>query len=354
MRTYKKINSKIEEGKVTVITAEEASKIIKEIGIDKAFEKIDIVTTGAFNAVDSLSVYLNLDSTFTKNRLKNITLNNIPILGNAKDIHINIAEESKDLGYEYGGSHLIYDLVSGKGVNLVASIKGHDKEVNKMIYGSDINKGYLSCFRYSNNNFANINSSDKAIYTSTGVLLPNMECINYSSSGKVGKNILDLIGNGTKILVAGGEGYITVDGNGFNKEIKPKIDFSFVSDLSKVDLKYISPAVYENYGVSMFIGISIPIPILNIDILKMFDKSTDIDIVDYGLEKKPIIKSVKFEELQSGKININGRFVKTAPLSSFKKAKEISTLLKNKILNGEFLLAKPVDSNNKLLSGGKY
>jgi uncharacterized protein (DUF39 family) len=46
--------------------------------------------------------------------------------------------------------------------------------------------------------------------------------------------------------------------------------------------------------------------------------------------------------LKSGKITVNGREVPTAPMSSYPKAREIAGILKDWILQGDFLLTEPV------------
>ncbi len=51
---------------------------------------------------------------------------------------------------------------------------------------------------------------------------------------------------------------------------------------------------------------------------------------------------VTYAQLKSGSITINGKKVPTAGLSSYVRAKEIATTLKNWIETGAFLLTQPV------------
>jgi uncharacterized protein (DUF39 family) len=46
--------------------------------------------------------------------------------------------------------------------------------------------------------------------------------------------------------------------------------------------------------------------------------------------------------LQSGSIELNGKLIKTAPMSSMLKAREIAGLLKEWILQNKFTLSEPV------------
>jgi uncharacterized protein (DUF39 family) len=106
---------------------------------------------------------------------------------------------------------------------------------------------------------------------------------------------------------------------------------------------------FFGYGCTMTVGIGIPIPILSEAILK-YTTITDADIfapiVDYS-EAYPqvrpdVLGEVSYAELKSGKITVQGREVTTASLSSYPRAVEIATTLKEWILCGKFLLTEPV------------
>ena len=74
-------------------------------------------------------------------------------------------------------------------------------------------------------------------------------------------------------------------------------------------------------------------------------KNEDIytSIFDYSVPKRsrPSFGQVSYAQLRQGSVQINGREVPTAPLSSLKKAREIAALLKEWIQRGEFLLQEP-------------
>ena len=59
-RTIAEINEKIKKGKAVVVTAEEIVGIVKEDGTKKAFDKVDVVTTGTFGPMGGSGAYLNL------------------------------------------------------------------------------------------------------------------------------------------------------------------------------------------------------------------------------------------------------------------------------------------------------
>ncbi len=120
--------------------------------------------------------------------------------------------------------------------------------------------------------------------------------------------------------------------------------------------EYIAPAVFEGYGISLFIGIGIPIPILDIDVMKgvsIENKDIYTNIVDYSVKQKskPTLGRVNYEDLRSGSIELDGKTVKTAPITSLKKSRAIAEELKTWIQKGDFTLQEPIKTfpgNNSL------
>jgi uncharacterized protein (DUF39 family) len=115
------------------------------------------------------------------------------------------------------------------------------------------------------------------------------------------------------------------------------------------------------YGCSLTVGVGIPIPILNEEILQ-YTTVTDADIlapvVDYADAfpnlKPDIMAEVSYEELKSGKIKIKGKDVPTASRSSYPKAVEIATILKDWIKTGRFLLTEAVEPLPGVESGVSF
>jgi uncharacterized protein (DUF39 family) len=105
------------------------------------------------------------------------------------------------------------------------------------------------------------------------------------------------------------------------------------------------------YGTTLSIGIGVPIPILNEEILQYTTVTDDqiyAAIVDYSDAypnmKPSIVGEINYAQLRTGKITINGKKVPTASLSSYSRAVEIATTLKSWINTGKFDLTKPVAS----------
>ena len=366
-KSYAEINEKIKNGNAVVVTAEEIIEIVKEKGIEETAKYVDVVTTATFGPMCSTGAFLNFGHSDPPIRMGKIWLNNVSAYGGlaAVDTYIGATEPSEDMGIEYGGAHVICDLIDGKDVHLVATSTGTDcyprKEIDTYINKDSINEAYLFNPRNCYQNYAAaINTSDKPLYTYMGILQPNLGNINYSTAGELSPLLNDpyfrTIGIGTRIFLAGAPGYISWQGTQFKvvperaedgTPMGPSGTLAVIGDLKQMSTEFIKPAVYEKYGTSMFVGIGIPIPILDEEMVKYVsvqNKDIYTSIVDYSVTKrsKPTLGKVSYAQLRSGSITLNGKKIKTAPLSSLHKARQIAEELKNWIKNDKFLLQEPI------------
>jgi len=351
---------------------------VKEKGIEKATAEIDVVTTATFGPMCSSGAFMNFGHTDIPIRMSKIFLNDVEAYGGlaAVDTYIGATAESETEGYSYGGAHVICDLIAGKEVELRAYSKGTDcyprKEVKTYVTKEELNEAYLYNPRNAYQNYAAaINGSDKNIKTYMGTLLANKGNITYSTSGELSPLLNDptyrTIGMGTKVFLCGAEGYVSWQGTQFNsanERDENGIPYSnsgtlaLIGDLKEMNPDYISPAVFDGYGVSMFVGVGIPIPILDEDIMKSVsieNKDIYTNIIDYSVPKndKPSFGLVSYKDLRSGSITLDGKKIKTAPVTSIKKSRKIANELKEWIEKGSFTLQEPIKkfSMNNSLTG---
>jgi uncharacterized protein (DUF39 family) len=379
MKTIAEINEKIRKGQAVVATAEEIIDIAKEKGITRAAREVDIVTTGTFGPMCSSGAYLNVGH--TRPRLKigggRAYLNDIPVYTGlaAVDIYIGGTALPDDDprnrvhpgDFNYGGGHVIEELVAGKDVRLIVSAYGTDcyprKRLETLINLKDVNEAVLFNPRnaYQNYNVA-VNLSSKTIYTYMGILKPNLGNANYCSAGQLSPLLNDplykTIGIGTRIFLGGGVGYVAWQGTQHNPgaargengvPIKPAGTLAVIGDLKQMKPEYLRGISMQGYGASMVVGIGVPIPILSEEILR-YTTVTEAEIfapiVDYSEaypQRKPdTLGEVSYAQLKSGKIEVKGKQVPTSSLSSYPKAVEIAQALKSWIQKGEFTLTEPV------------
>jgi len=366
-KTYEEINTKIKSGKAVIVTAEEIISIVEEKGIEKATEEIDVVTTGTFGPMCSSGAIINFGHSDPPIRMQKVWLNEVEAYAGlaAVDTYIGATQLSESKGMEYGGAHVIEDLISGKKIKLKAISQGTDcyprREIETYITKESINQAILFNPRngYQNYNVA-VNTSDRKIYTYMGVLLPNLGNATYSTSGQLSPLLNDpefiTIGLGTRIFLGGAQGYIVWEGTQFypqilkdegGKTIYKGGTLAVMGDLKEMSTDYIRAAIFKGYGVSLVVGIGIPIPILNSEVMKgvaIKDEDIYTQIIDYSFphRERPSLGRVNYKQLREGNITIRGENVPTSPLSSYAKAREIAQKLKEEILNGKFLLQKPI------------
>ncbi len=379
IKTITEINEKIRKGQAVVVTAEEIIEVAEEKGIKEAAREVDVVTTGTFGPMCSSGAYLNIGH--AKPRIKlgggHTYLNDVPAYAGfaAVDIFLGATAIPDDDPrnrvhpgeFNYGGGHVIEELVAGKDIRLVATTYGTDcyprKKLETLININSLNEAVLFNIRnaYQNYNVA-VNLSDKAIYTYMGVLKANLGNANYCSAGQLSPLLNDphykTLGIGTKIFLGGGIGYVAWQGtqhnpgalrgdNGVPK--RPAGTLAVIGDLKQMKPEWLPGITMLGYGCTITVGIGLPIPILSEEILRYtLVRDTDIfaAIVDYSEaypQRKPdILGEVSYSQLISGKIEVQGKEVPTAALSSYPKAVKITNILKSWIQKGEFLLTEPV------------
>lgn len=357
MKTIKEINEKIRRGEAVVVRADEMPEIYEE-NPRRAAKKVDVVTTGTFGMMCSSGVFLNFGHSDPPIKMQKVWLNDVEAYTGiaAVDAYLGATQISESRGLEYGGGHVIEELVAGKEVDLKAVSYGTDcypkKKVETTLTIDDLNQAVMFNPRncYSRYNAA-INSTNAILYTYMGTLLPNMKNINFAGTGEISPLAndpkLEVIGVGTRIFLCGAKGYVVGEGT----QSSPATGYANISvrgNLKEMSTRFLAGSSVPGYGVSMFVGVGIPIPILNDRIARntaVRNEDIKVDVLDYGVPKRvrPVVKKVSYGELFSGKVIINGKKVRTSPLSSLKIAYEIMDTLREWINEKEFFLSEPLE-----------
>lgn len=357
-KSLSEINERIRDGSVRVVSAEEMPDIVDELGPAGAVREVDVVTTGTFGAMCSSGVFLNLGHSDPPIKIVRAFLNKVEAYGGvaAVDLFLGATQPSLDRGIEYGGAHVMEDLVAGKQIDVEAEGAGTDcypqMELETSLRLEDFNQATMVNPRNAYQRYnAATNSSDRTLHTYMGTLLPRFGNIHYSGAGVLSPLSndpnLDYIGMGTRIFLAGAQGYVIGAGTQHN----PQNNFSTLmvtGDLKKMNTRYLRAATFHKYGPSLYLGIGIPIPVLNEKIAKntaVRDRDITVPVVDYGIPRRdrPSMKMVSYEDLKSGMIDLNGKEVSTSSLSSFQMAREVAQVLKEQVEKGEFLLSQAVE-----------
>jgi len=376
-RTYKEINARIKAGKAVVLTAEEVIDRVREKGLARTAREVDVVTTGTFSPMCSSGVFLNFGHTRPRIRISKAWLNGVPVYAGIAAVDAFLGATELPEGdpansdypgeFRYGGGHVIEDLVARRPVRLKAISYGTDcyprREVETEITLDEINEAILFNPRncYQNYNCA-VNLSDRTIYTYMGVLKPRLGNAHYSTAGQLSPLLKDpyfkTVGIGTRIFLGGGIGYVVWHGTQhFPGALKDEDGrelcgsggtLAVLGDLKQMEARWLVGTSFRGYGATLTVGVGVPIPILNEEILEYAAKPDEelyAPVVDYS-DSYPNAKPgnlgiVSYAQLKSGQIQVLGKEVPTAPLSSYPRAREIATLLKSWIEKGDFLLGEP-------------
>ena len=376
-KTYEEINKKIESKKAVVLTAEEIIDYVDKKGVDAAAEEVDVVTTATFGPMCSSGCFINFGHSKPKMRISEAWLDDVAAycgvaavdvyLGATQLRHNDPANMYYPGEFRFGGGHVMEKLVAGQSIQLFGLSYGTDdyprREIRTWFTIDDLNQAIMTNPRncYQNYNIA-VNCSDKPVYTYLGLLKPEMANLTYCSAGQLSPLLNDpfyqTIGVGTRVWLAGAQGHVYAEGtqhssscerseNGVPEEGAGTL--ALTGNMKDMIPEYVRGVSLKGYGVSLALGVGIPIPILSQEILKrttvrdrdIFAPITDYS-VDYPQKTGRALGKLNYEQLKQGEVEILGKRVEAGSLSSYSKAKEIAEILRDEIANGEFLVSEPL------------
>ncbi len=378
LRTVEQINQKIKDGTVTVLTASEMVRLVKEKGAAAAAREVDVVTSGVFGPVCSSGLFISYRQPRPRIKAYRAWLNGVPVacgLGHS-ELLVASAEpwEGDPLNrvypgeFKYGGGHVIQDLAAGEEVALKVEGYGtacHPRQtLERVITLDDVASAMLICpCAAMEPRPCAVNVSDNTIYTFLGALRPRLGNACYSSSGELGPLNKDpkmrTIGPGTKILLGGAEGVVT--GPGLRNDpfvertedgvaLDPDRSLMLVGDLKKMSPKWVVGISLQGYGCALAVGIGVPIPILDEDMAASAGQSDEdirLRVVDFANDfpanSRRDLGVVTMAQLIEGTIEVMGKKIPAVPITSRSRSEEICRNLKERIASGSFLLGWPAE-----------
>jgi len=362
-KSWDEINARIAAGSAVVATAEEVAEMGKELSNAEIAGKVDVVTTGTFGAMCSSGLFINFGHPEPAIRMERLTLDGVNAYGGiaAVDAYLGATEVHPD-DPRFGGAQVIERLIDGQEVLLRASAKGTDcyprKEIETLIRKDRVNELILCNPRNAYQNYpAATNSTHKTLHTYMGTLLPTCLNVNYSTSGCLSPLLNDpylrTIGVGSPVFLAGATGSVAWNGTQFNTS-KPRNDrgvplsnaatLMLVGNAKEMSAEWLRAAYFELYGTTLYLGVGFAIPVLDEDLayrVSIRNENIETTVCDYGIDGHPALRTANYAELMSGSIELHGKKVRTAPLSSLRKARELAQELKRRVIAGSFPLSPP-------------
>ncbi len=356
VKTIEEINERILNGSARVVTAEEMPSIVAELGEEGALKEVDVVTTGTFGAMCSSGAFFNFGHSDPPIRMEKAWINDVEMYAGlaAVDAYLGATQESVTRGIDYGGAHVLEDLIRGKSVDIRAQAKGTDcyprKSIEIELLLEDFNQAIMCNPRNSYQRYsAATNSTDRTIHTYMGALLPGYGNVSYSGAGCLSPLINDpklkCIGSGVPIFLGGAHGMVVGPGT----QNSPGTLFATImttGNMKEMSPDFLRAAIMTGYGVTLYLGLGVPIPVVDIDVVRntaVRDEDIKTNIVDYGVpsRNRPAVTQVSYADLKSGSVEVNGEEVKTSALSSFKKAREVAAELKSWVEKGQLTVNLP-------------
>mgnify|MGYP006281388765 CR=1 FL=1 len=376
LRSYDDINRRIEAGKAVVLTADEIMDYVDRKGLEAAAREVDVVTTATFGAMCSSGCFLNFGHSQPKIRMTEAWVQDVPVytgiaavdvyLGATQLRHNDPANMYYPGDFRYGGGHVIEDLIAGRDVQLFALSYGTDdyprREIRTQFSLRDVNQAIMVNPRncYQNYNVAT-NTSESTVYSYMGILAPRMGNMTYSSAGQLSPLLNDplyeTIGLGSSVWLAGARGHVYAEGTQHCSAAERTDNdvpaegagtLALTAGMHDMDARFVRGASFKGYGTSLALGVAIPIPILNVDVLRrtlVRDEDVHAAVIDYGGDyqhrRSRTLGSVTYAQLRSGRVTLNGREIPTGALSSYALALEAAEHLKDAIHRGDFPLNRP-------------
>lgn len=374
-RTIPEINEKIRAGKATVWTLAELKARLESLSIAEATRQVDVVTTGTFEPMESSGAIINLGPTDPPIKLRQCWLDGIPAysgfgavdlyLGAAQSLDPNSEAGEADSPRERGGGHVIADLIAGKAIPLRAVGYVTDcyprASLETVISKETINQFYLYNPRNLYQNFiVGVNGGDRPLYTYLGPLQPQLGNAVYACGGALSPLLNDpylrLVGIGTRIFLGGGIGYVAWEGTQHfplqkrlanDTPIGPAATLALIGDAKQMDPFWVRGCYFKHYGASLMLGVGVPLPVLDQEVVArcaIRDEDVVAPIIDFSIPRRvrPTFGMVNYAQLKSGKIKIEGKTVRTAPLTSLYFSQRIAEVLKDWIRSGRFTLTEPI------------
>jgi L-aspartate semialdehyde sulfurtransferase len=355
-KSIDEINRRIRDGSARVVTADEMPDIVSELGEEGAFKEVDVVTTGTFGAMCSSGAFLNFGHAEPPIKMERIWLNDVDAYGGlaAVDTYIGATNKSVTRAENYGGAHVIEDFIAGKAIELRAQSSGSDcyprRNISTEVRLEDLNQAIMVNPRNAYQRYDGAtNTSEDTLYTYMGTLLPHSGNVTYSGAGTLNPLCNDpalrLIGSGVPILLGGAPGMVVGEGT----QHSSAGNFGTLmttADMNDMSTEFLRAAYMYRYGPTLYMGVGIPLPVLDIEVVRrtaIRDEDIPVSIKDYGVpsRSRPIITQVSYGELKTGRIELNGEEVRTSSLSSYRNALKVARTLQHWIEDGQMTLNLP-------------
>lgn len=377
MRTIAEINEKIRARQAVVRTVEAIKAEVAERGAAAVAREVDAIATGTFEPMEASGAILNLGQTDPPIKIRRCWLDGVPAYAGfgAVDLYLGATQihdlpEGSDGALppeeaQRGGGHIIEDLIAGRPVQLRAVGQVTDcyprAALETTISRDTINQFYLVNPRNLYQNFiVGTNGGDRLLHTYLGPLQPRLGNAVYSNGGALSPLLNDpelrLVGIGSRVWMGGGTGYVVAEGTQHfplqkrlpnDTPIGPAATLALVGNAKQMQPQWVRGCYFRGYGASLMLGVGVPLPVTDEEVVArcaVRDEDLVAPVVDFSIPRRvrPTFGLRSYAQLKSGRIEIDGQSVRTAPLASLYLSRQVAIALKEAMEAGKFEIAEPV------------
>lgn len=286
-QTVADINGKIERGEAVVMTAQELYDQISA-GDRSVAREVDVVTTGTRGIMSGTYAVLSfpVSSPGIFERAARVWINGVPaVVGPCPNERLGILDlmvlgtAVSERDPRYGGGHLFHDLISGLPVQVEVTTSD-GQVITKETSLGEMDRAVLMATRHAFRNYrAMVNSGSEVVRTifHAAEFRPHLQELTFSGCGHLNPIQNDpglrTIGIGTRIMVNGGEGFVTGTGTRSSADTP---NLMMAADMRGMDAEFIG-GFMTSARPECTVTWAVPIPILDDD-MRAFIATPDREI----------------------------------------------------------------------------
>ena len=272
-KTIAEINAKLAAGEAIVMTAMELKARVR--GGEKLFvADVDVVTTATRGVMSGTAAMLSLPIGVENTKPEEVFINGVPCLPQfrTRDCFtpglINGTEESMENHGNYGGGHVLRELVERKPVEIFYKIGGKSVCTTATIDDFPFARLYTTRNSFQNYmGFTNVKNAESYRRNPTSIFscrpIPPLKGMTSIGSGEMNPGENDhsrqIIRPGIRVLVNGTIGLIAGYGTRASAE---QICLATVADMKDMDPQYMG-GFRTSYGVEITNSLAVAFPIIN-------------------------------------------------------------------------------------------
>lgn len=355
-RTEAELQRRQAAGDLRVCQAAAFRQLVQEVGLEEAYGQVDVVVAATAEFTSHLSLHLGLGPTDPPIRLRDPQLGGVAALP---------AGSGTDLVLPAGGARVLTEWLAGRSVELSAAGDctplAPRRELHTSLTLADIGSGTLLLPRaISENGVVVVSSAEGLLHSPYGPLLGPLAQALYTCSGadSIGLAMpgLALLGPGSPVLVAGALGWVVGAGGGHQPQPRrlesghartPGAVAAVCAPLHGLQGRWVRAGALEGQGDVLLVAIAAPVPLIDGPTAAgaaISNRALEAPVLDVAIPRrlKPTLGRVRYSDLRSGWIEVEGRRLPVFPAHSPRLAEEIGADLADRLREGSFPLRLPL------------